>query len=311
MSRRLLVLGWHNVHGTWCFPSPPGRGALGLQRQLAALARWASVVPLRESLETLLGGGYLPPRAVAVTFDDGYADNLAVAVPALERRGLPATFFLVPDLLSGTVEAWWEVLGWAFMCTTRDDLRWDAGRLRLHPTARRRMAYVSVAEALKRRSQVLRHQAVEEIVGQLAPAGPRPGRAMFLDWPGARQLVARGFAVGSHSSAHAILSEEDPDTQDADLVRSRAELERELEVAIDMVAYPNGTRRDYDGHTLAAATRAGYAYGITTVEGLNRPDTPRLEVRRSVVYPERGPRDVVASLRHAVPTGSRSAGRSG
>ena len=40
--------------------------------------------------------GSLP---VAITFDDGYADNLQVAAPLLAERGLPASFFIV----SGTI----------------------------------------------------------------------------------------------------------------------------------------------------------------------------------------------------------------
>lgn len=261
------------------------------------------MVPLSSSLQTLLAGGRLPPRAVAVTFDDGYADNLTVAAPLLERLGLSATFFLVPGLLSGTAQAWWEVLGWAFTRATSDELRWEDRQHRLETAAERWAAYGAVAEALKRTSQRSRQDAVEELVGRLGPAGQRPGAEMFLDWSGARKLLERGFEIGSHTCSHAILSQEDAADQAADLAGSRAELEGELQVEIDTLAYPNGTSRDYDEATLEATAGAGYAFAVTTVEGLTGPRTPRLEVRRSVLYPERGARDILASLRHAVPAG--------
>ncbi|MGH8886585.1 MAG: hypothetical protein ACRDYX_15695, partial [Egibacteraceae bacterium] len=47
---RLLVLGYHNVNGTWCFPSRPGAGRRGLERQLRALRRVARVVALDQAL---------------------------------------------------------------------------------------------------------------------------------------------------------------------------------------------------------------------------------------------------------------------
>src|SRR6266550_9463146 len=112
MSCRLRIFLWHNVDASWSFPSRSGTGPRGMERQFRFLRRVANVVPLRDALEALADGRDLPPRAVAITFDDGYRDNLEIAVPLLQRLGLPATFFLVPGILSGAVQPWWEALGW-------------------------------------------------------------------------------------------------------------------------------------------------------------------------------------------------------
>ncbi len=128
------------------------------------------------------------------------------------------------------------------------------------------------------------------MVAALAPPPRADLEELFLDWPGARDLADRGFEIGSHSSHHAILSEEPPEAQMADLAESRAALEQGLGVPVTSVAYPNGGRLDYDGATLAAAEAAGYESGITTRKGLTGRRTPRFEVRRVVVYPERGTR---------------------
>src|SRR5689334_25421583 len=52
----------------------------------------------------------LPPRSIAVTFDDGYADNALTAVPLLEAGGVPATFFVVVDAVDSERELWWDEL---------------------------------------------------------------------------------------------------------------------------------------------------------------------------------------------------------
>ena len=50
---------------------------------------------------TLLQRGTLPPRALVITFDDGYADNAEIALPILVRHGLRATFFVSSGFLDG------------------------------------------------------------------------------------------------------------------------------------------------------------------------------------------------------------------
>jgi len=137
-----------------------------------------------------------------------------------------------------------------------------------------------------------------ELVERLRPSRPLPD--LMMGWEGARELVRRGFDVQAHTMAHAVLSEETAEEQQADLRKARDELERELGVEITTIAYPHGTARHYDGDTLTAAALAGYRWGLTTREGVSRPHTPPLELRRCVMYPERGVRDLLAQLRYAI-----------
>ena len=67
---------------------------------MAALRRYCHPVPLIEGVRGLATGS-LPDRAVTVTFDDGYADNAEVALPILQRHGVPATFFVATGYLNG------------------------------------------------------------------------------------------------------------------------------------------------------------------------------------------------------------------
>ena len=284
LHNRLLIFGWHNVEGSWSFPNAPGRGAAQLARQLRLLKRLATVVPLSKALHDLAAGRRLPRRAVAIVFDDGYRDNLEVALPLLAQLELPATFFLVPGILSGEVHAWWELLAWALQRSGRSSINWEDRRLRLDGPVQRLRVFEGIAEQLKLRDRAAREQATEELVAALAPPGPRP--ALFLDWDHARELVGAGFAVGSHSQFHAILARESPEEQRRDLIASRLQLEQELQVPVDLLAYPNGRVCDYDQNTVEAAKHAGFSFAITTRFGFNGLDTPPYEIRRSVVAPQ-------------------------
>jgi peptidoglycan/xylan/chitin deacetylase (PgdA/CDA1 family) len=289
MADRLLVLGWHNVASTWLFPSNSGAGPKGMERQLRFLRRSTNVVDLREALAALTTGRPLPPRAVAITFDDGYRDQLELAVPMLERFDLPATFFLIPGVLSRVVRPWWELIAWAFMRASRDVVVWDGTTMALQTPTQRRLSLLAVAEQLKRRDRAAREQALEELTKACAPDGNPGDEGMFLDWDGAHQLARRpGVTVASHTYSHSILSQEDGQAQRQDLLESRQQLERELHVQVDLLAYPNGQAGDWSGATVAAAQGVGYTHAVTTMPGWNRPSTPPYEILRFVQQPERG-----------------------
>jgi len=87
------------------------------------------VVSLLQTLPALRRTAPLPPRAVALTFDDGYADNLTHALPTLARFGFPATFFVVTGLM-GTKDTLDRYRG---CCGADGMLDWDQVRaLRNH-----------------------------------------------------------------------------------------------------------------------------------------------------------------------------------
>lgn len=280
----LLVVAWHNAGPSWAFPAPAGAALTGLARQIRALRRWGNVVALAPALDDLVAGRPLPPRAVALTFDDGYRDNLELVLPLLEHEGAPATFYLVPGLLDGTVDPWWETLAWAVTCG-RAEATWNEHRVR--PGGVADPAVATLTEALKRVDGATRSAAVADIVRQLDPPGRSGIDDLFMTWDDARRLRGR-VEIGSHTLTHPILACETPDAQDAELAGARHRLEHELETEIPTLAYPNGTPADYDDATLAAARRAGHRFAVTTRPGWNRPDTAPLELRRVVMNPARG-----------------------
>ncbi len=71
-----------------------------LRAHMAWVARHHHPLTLAEVLSWLEGGAELPPRAVAVTFDDGFTDVLMQAAPILAEAGVPGAAFVATRLVA-------------------------------------------------------------------------------------------------------------------------------------------------------------------------------------------------------------------
>jgi peptidoglycan/xylan/chitin deacetylase (PgdA/CDA1 family) len=222
---------------------------------------------------------------VALTFDDGYRDNLTLAVPTLQRLGIPATVFLVPGILDGAVDPWWERLAWALSRATAERVRFEDLDLDLSSREKRVTAVESVEAVLRSRSEAARTAAVAELVAMLAPEGSYRADELFMRWDEAKALLARGIEVGSHTMRHAIMAREDATSQLEDLRESKERLEAGLQTPITSLAYPNGQRGDYDAVTKTGASDAGFECAVTTWGVSNHRCMDPLEARRRIIAP--------------------------
>lgn len=99
----MTILAYHSISADWDDPLAVDPSRFARQMELAAKRR---VLELTHYVD-LLRAGRLPRKAVAITFDDGYADNLDVALPMCRRLGIRPTLFLaVRHMDDGTPLGW-------------------------------------------------------------------------------------------------------------------------------------------------------------------------------------------------------------
>ena len=252
--------------------------------QLEWVARRYRVLPLGEALARLRGGS-LPPRSCALTFDDGYLNNREIALPVLQRLGLPATIFLVTDML-GTGRALWPDRLYLTIARARATsldltaLGKDTRALQ-RPDDRAR-AYAAAVQALKALPKAEKDRHLEGLVRMLDPADAGdPGPFRLMGWDDVRALAATGLVTfGGHTTHHEILRHQ----ADAEVVHevraSHERVARETGTTPTVFAYPNGRAIDFDARAQAAVQAAGIPYALATEQGLNDARTDPLALRR-------------------------------
>jgi len=254
-----------------------GVSAPVLEAQLA-LFRALGLAPLTvsEGLERLAEGR--PGRWLALTFDDGWDDNVERALPLLVAHGARATFYLTAGLMEERAAPWWDVLTHALerARVRRAALAWDGASVALEPgtPAGRARALRALLPGLRvpapeQASRLARLRAALG-VSEPAPCG-------LATWPRAARLAEAGMEIGAHTLTHPFLSLHAPEAQRAEIEGSVTLIERRLGVRPRGFAYPGG---DHDAATVDACARAGLDHAVTTRAGDNDPGRPRLELRR-------------------------------
>ncbi len=264
--QRLIVLYFHRVlaEPDPMFPDIPIRQEF--DQQMAALADMFCVLPLDEAVDALVED-CLPASAVAITFDDGYADNFHCALPVLQRYGLPATFFVAPAFLDGGVMFNDQVME---ACRHFPVGRIDTGLSELgvqyldSDSARRALAETMIGRIKylppARRDECAR--ALLELAGCPLPVG------LMMTGEEVAELPAHGITVGAHTWSHPILSAlAAPDAQ-TELEKGRRALQEITGQVVDLFAYPNGRPgRDYGPRDVAMVRSMGFKAAFSTQWG--------------------------------------------
>jgi len=242
-----------------------------------------------EDLAMRLREGTAPRNALAITFDDGYRDNLTHAAPILRRLGLPATIFLVTGHIDSPHALWFDRLALAFKSATARRVELADGRVFPLTTVTERLAALDEARAhLKQVPDAERTPSVERLVEALKPTPERPKRLM-LSWDEASALRGLGFAIGAHTITHPIMSRLAPGQVRDEIYGSKAMIEKHLGTPVRAFAYPTGQPEDYNEAVTEVVREAGFTCAVTTNRGLNDADTPVLELRRGGPWEEHVP----------------------
>jgi len=243
--------------------------------QLAALAAHWTPAPLAAVI-----AGEAGPDAVAVTFDDGYHDNLLHARPALAAAGVPATLFASTSHVATGVGFWWDGVA-AALAHAADaapvlalDLPEGSRAWAPRDAAQRLAVRAHVQAALRTRDRATIAGALAQLrawAGIPDAAPPERDRPLTPEELTALAAPAGPFAVEAHGRTHLSLAHAPAAVRASELAGSADDLAGWLGAARrpTIFSYPFGVPGvDVDEATRAAARAAGYTHATVNAPGL-------------------------------------------
>ena len=208
-----------------------------------------------EQLEVLHGRTLVPleaiatngaPRgAIAVTFDDGYADNIA-----LKDAGIPVTLFVATGHVEEQRGFWWDAV-------TQVNRERQGERVAVEDRA-----FILGDVARRYMTQWLQPRAPREIAAALDALGAKP-TAEMLTVEQVRELAQAGVTIAAHTRTHRSLRHAAPDEQRDEIERSRDDVERFTGVRPTAFSYPFGVPGDaFDATAIRIVEAAGFACAV-------------------------------------------------
>ncbi len=285
-----VILVYHRVASLQSDPYSLAVSTDHFAQQLDHLAHTCHPMRLLDLIAAVQHGA-LPHRAVAVTFDDGYCDNYQNAYPLLASARIPATIFVISDMINSRQEFWWDDLQRILLLSARIPSHLQMTILgrsfewQLDSAEHRQRAHNAIYKLLKPLFPQERHTILEHLANwaDVPAAGRGDYRAMTRTE--LSELSNSGLIeIGGHTRLHPQLSALPVDEQRAEIVGGRQRLEELIGKPIETFAYPYGETTDFTDETAEVVCSAGFRAALTTIHGYVEPGESLFRLRRCAVF---------------------------
>jgi peptidoglycan/xylan/chitin deacetylase (PgdA/CDA1 family) len=245
-----------------------------------------------------------PPR-VAITFDDGYADNFTNAKPILLQNEIPATVFVTTGFVGTKQTPYWDELAniflhsptlpsiltllangqiksWEFDGERHIDVTWNVLQKNIYA---RQSAYQTLCDYLRSLPPHTREQVMNKIREWSGFSETVTTDNLFMTVEQLQRITDDGVVVvGAHTITHPNLACLPIQEQRREIVAGKRQLEEMTGHKVCSFAYPYGDRDSYTSETVHIIQEEGFDcacsnYGGTVWFGSNRCQLPRMLVR--------------------------------
>ncbi|SFU46477.1 polysaccharide deacetylase family protein [Nitrosospira multiformis] len=302
LRTRLSILIYHRVLPCQDPLFPEENHARSFDRQIGQLAACFNILPLDDAIQGLRNGK-LPPRAACITFDDGYADNAEIALPILQKHGVPATFFVATGFLDGgrmfndtVIELIRRAPG-----STVDLESLGLGKFSIGTVPERRQAIYELLGKLKYLPSESRQSTVEAMSTLIPVDLPRN---LMMTSSQVRELHNAGMEIGGHTASHPILTQMEDSAACADIANGKEALENMISAPVRFFAYPNGKPgKDYLPDHVRMVKKLGFDAAVSTAHGAARKGTDLYQLPRFTPWDQRPVRFALLMARNMLKTG--------
>lgn len=251
-------------------------------QQISFLSKHFNILPLNQAID-LLKKKQLPPKALVISFDDGYQDNYTIAAPILEKNKCPASFFIATEGVENGY-LWNDVIEQCLKHTTVKEITKSiiGKQLSIVTESEKIAAFQRLVSSLKFINNEERSNKILLLSKELNVScytQTMMSKEQLLD------LHHRGFDIGAHTHSHTIVSTETDADSQTELLINKQMLEKIIGEPISFLAFPNGLYgRDFKQIHCEMAQKLGFKAAFSTNDGGAFSSTNLQQIPRFMPY---------------------------
>ncbi|VAW71555.1 hypothetical protein MNBD_GAMMA12-3566 [hydrothermal vent metagenome] len=263
-----------------------------LKNNLETIASYFKFVQLSDWIEKKKKGETLPAMACAITFDDGWQDNYEFAYPILQELNIPATIFLVSNMVGSHSQFWPERLARTITAiASQQPQQWTNPLLGWIKDTHTDFSFSSTAPSRDELTQIIGqvkqfsdqeiHSRLDQIEKELV-LDTKSQTDSLLSWEQVAEMTASGLIeMGSHTCHHIRLNAQtNQAVMDNEIVESKAQIEKLTGQPVKTFCFPNG---DYSPAALELVQKH-YSGAVTTESGWNSSNTDAHMLQRIGIH---------------------------
>jgi len=291
LKSRKLIIAYHSLHKTENSERRPQEYVSRSQslpvRLFEGHLRWLNTFAEFVRLDKIISSQPTDHWQIAVTFDDGYYDNIELGLPLFRRYQVPVTWFVCTRYVQNSNRLpWWDLIGYVarYYRNTLDvtTLKWQR-TYDLTLSKDRREFKREVREAFLNSSLENRERLYSQIAS-LCRGIVKETRNAFADKESIRRAAESPWiTIGGHTVSHPNLSVETNETVESELKRGRHLLQSWTGQPVKWFAYPYGRTEHYNDGVRRCVEESGFHGAVTTERGYVDDVQNRFEVPRFMV----------------------------
>lgn len=238
------------------------------EAHVRAIADKFNPVTVEQVARFARGDCELRADSVAVTFDDGFLDNYEVALPILDRYGVPATFYIMVDAVDSGTPPWYCRLNFALRTTQRTEWADPEYGVRMKLGEDRAEVLQLVVNECARKVGREQEEFVRRVEKTLDVEPIGLESRMMLGWEEVRALRKVGHTIGGHTLSHPNLAHVTEEQARCEIAGCKRRLEQELGEPVVHFSYPHpALNPQWTPSTLSITREVGFHSAVLTTCG--------------------------------------------